>query len=271
MNCRDCGSDYFVEFQGDTTCRDCGLVQETHTVNDRMEWYEYYDHSSYSYRDIKYCKNTNKRINCKELRPLSKQQRELKSLNCILKDKIDADHILCVLTSEWYKKLDFEKLKGINPISAMCVTTFCACTFLQRKRSISEIAYYFSTSEKLAWKAFDCIVGCWVDESWYKDLLQKLHTTNDEFTKIISRLSLVPKTKYWEIVKGSRIVYDKIKRSGSTVSLKKNTISSLCIYVSCKAANISFCLVELCKELDISPATIKLHERKIQCILEKEC
>jgi len=267
MACKDCASDYFVEFHGDITCRDCGLVKETHAIDDRVEWYEYYDDSSSFYKESEYkCREPIKY----KTSDISKKQKELKTLQYILRNKFDADISFCNLTSEWYEKLDFKKLKGVNPISAMCVTTFCACVFLQRNRSIGETAYYFSTSEKLSWKAFDCVVGCWIGEPWYKDLLQRLHTKSDEFTKIISCLSMVPQNRYWEIVKGSRIVFDKIKDSGSITSLKKHTISCLCIYVSCRAARLDFNMDELCKELYISPTTIKLHEKVIQCILEKE-
>jgi transcription initiation factor TFIIIB Brf1 subunit/transcription initiation factor TFIIB len=173
--CNDCKASDFVEYHGDLTCRQCGLVRYERMVEDRVEFMP---------KDL--CHEREVGILGEEIR-----ERRLNKVQRILERQEDRGK---VFARKLMKNLPFEStiqkfaleliqividkraelFKGSKKRCIVGICLYCASVYLNRGISIYKVSKVIGVEHIMIWKVLPDLMPIWKDEKWYNMMNEKM-------------------------------------------------------------------------------------------------
>lgn len=276
-SCQDCSGTDFVEYQGDYTCKSCGLVQFSGIIDDRAEWRTYDDQDKQNIRteimfDNSYTRTGSRRLDRlqqKIVKKVSKQQvlRNKIKLNVerlFGDDSLMRDYAVNLLSLVEREPWLYTSSQT-QGILALCV--YCANIQLKRGYHPLRITNVFGIDVSVLWITLQLVSKYWTSQNWYRSVMKSLSSHTDQLTRKVYGLEIIPADKTWRVLKQARQIHDKVHKHPTFTSFKSSSLHVCCIYIACMVSDVIVDRIELCKKMGISVSTLKHHESLIQRVL----
>jgi transcription initiation factor TFIIIB Brf1 subunit/transcription initiation factor TFIIB len=256
--CTACKMTDLREFHGDLTCINCGLVKQTHMIDDTC------NDTSYLYNDNELIPVIRKNQHIPNpMLYVSKDETQIIRFKSVL-EMMALDDKINELALEWFPHTQALKVtpKKLNYIFGVCI--YCASIYNQRGISIHFIASKLQLSHTTIYKFLPKVLEAWSSKPWYKTLTSNLSTHRDKLKRMLYSLQCIPSDKAFTVLKPSRELYNKICNCPQLNSVKSYTLIACCIFIGALIAGVKLQRTQFCKEVGISMPTLKSHERTIQ-------
>jgi transcription initiation factor TFIIIB Brf1 subunit/transcription initiation factor TFIIB len=275
FKCDDCDGINLVDYHGDITCKDCGLVKYTHAIDDTVP----------SYNNYLECESAPNISRVHTIVGVSKKTIAIcldndTKIEGVFKEHIERfnfDDTFRTLVFEWYNIAIRNELalttkkqvfRGKKRLFVLGLSIYCASIYTKRGISITYIANILDIHFQDLWKHLDDILQLWCDQKWYKHLLTNLSTHDDKLTRTVHELDCIPNNCIWKVLQNAKKLYKLLKNTAKLNAVKSHTLNACCIYIGCLSAGVKVGRIIFCKQVGISIPTLKLHETIIQEVLQ---
>ena len=249
--CNDCRGTNMIEYHGDYTCKDCGLVKYIGMVDtDASHYYDEYE----SFRE-----SCGKGLLKTEL---SRKERTLLILKHLI-FRVDVDKSVkqfayqIVVESE--PTLNELKRKS-EKLALVCLSLYYSCVSLKRGLPMDYISEQIGINTTLVWNVLPKLLPIWSKQRWYMqiDTTQSCHS--DKLTRIVYSLDFVKNTQ--KVLTSAKAIYTKVHALPRFITVKSHSLISCCIFMACQLDGCTKGMKKqaFCKQLAISLPTINAIE-----------
>lgn len=258
--CNDCSGFNFVEYYGDFTCRDCGLVKYSHMVDDRPDYN--------TFLHILEVGPFQQEFTPPQTRRQSPMDVSLSKLKCTLA-QLRMNDTFIDNSIEWVRLCKESMTEKIHDNILFACVSYLVSMHQQRGYDAQFFCQGFGVELIKMWRNFEYILDLMKGRTWYKSLLEALSSPQAKISRMVYELSLDKEFNAWQVIKTAREIFEKIAGCPKLTTAKTKTILASCVIVSCMVHKVVKTEVLLCKQLDISIPTFHHHELVIQETLRK--
>jgi transcription initiation factor TFIIB len=257
MRCPECGNQNIQEYNGELSCRDCGLVVDEAGIEQPFITESIQKHATMPYLVVAGSKEQDGRI-FKSSWMLSTREKNFRNNTHIIDlvaSKLNLPELVLKESKLLFKKAQYSNIAiGRDNIRLAYASIYIACAMQGIPKTLLELTIDSEVNQKNVMKAVKLIRRV-------LEIRTPMVDPMDLLPRFASKLDLTPET----ITLTTEILI-KIKGTGITTGKRPETILGGAIYVACKKTDTRRTQRQIANAIGIMELTIRKTSKKIICL-----